>query len=70
MGGGARGGPRSSVSRIRAASRTLGGMQETAIDETPGFRLGDGEPRFSVRSTDATAVTLVVQRPGDAQPTW
>ncbi|MDK8171882.1 glycogen debranching enzyme [Curtobacterium citreum] len=45
-------------------------MQETAIDETPGFRLGDGEPRFSVRSTDATAVTLVVQRPGDAQPTW
>ncbi|KTR38969.1 glycosyl hydrolase [Curtobacterium oceanosedimentum] len=35
-------------------------MHRTAIDETPGFRLGDGAPRFSVRSASATAVTLVV----------
>ncbi|QCR43770.1 glycogen debranching enzyme [Curtobacterium sp. SGAir0471] len=35
-------------------------MHRTAIDETPGFRLGDGVPRFSVRSASATAVTLVV----------
>ncbi|RUQ02178.1 glycogen-debranching protein [Curtobacterium sp. HSID17257] len=35
-------------------------MHRTVIDETPGFRLGDGAPRFSVRSASATAVTLVV----------
>ncbi|MDM7890477.1 glycogen debranching protein [Curtobacterium caseinilyticum] len=35
-------------------------MHRTATDETPGFRLGDGTPRFSVRSAAATGVTLVV----------
>ncbi|WFR68766.1 hypothetical protein P9139_16365 [Curtobacterium flaccumfaciens] len=35
-------------------------MHETAVDETPGFLLGDGVPRFSVRSASATAVSVVV----------
>ncbi|WP_065962113.1 glycogen-debranching protein [Curtobacterium sp. UCD-KPL2560] len=43
-------------------------MHETATDETPGFRLGDDGPRFSVRSASATSVTLVVQRTGGAEP--
>ncbi|WP_144712353.1 glycogen-debranching protein [Curtobacterium pusillum] len=39
-------------------------MHETAIDETPGFTLGTGVPRFSVRSASATAVSVVVDGRG------
>ena len=39
-------------------------MHETVVDETPGFILGAGVPRFSVRSATATAVTLVVDGRG------
>ncbi len=41
-------------------------MHRTATDETPGFRLGDGDPRFSARTASATSVELVVERPGAA----
>ncbi|WP_420367993.1 glycogen debranching protein [Curtobacterium sp. L1-20] len=45
-------------------------MHETAIDRTPGFVLGDGTARFTVRSATATAVVLVLEaRPApDADP--
>jgi glycogen operon protein len=39
-------------------------MHETAIDETQGFTLGAGVPRFSVRSASATAVSVVVDGRG------
>lgn len=39
-------------------------MHETAIDETQGFTLGAGVPRFSVRSASATAVSIVVDGRG------
>ncbi|TDN44920.1 glycogen operon protein [Curtobacterium flaccumfaciens] len=39
-------------------------MRETVVDEVPGFHLGAGEPRFSVRSASATSVTVVVDGRG------
>jgi len=39
-------------------------MHETAIDETQGFTLGAGVPRFSVRSASASAVSVVVDGRG------
>ncbi|MEV7932908.1 glycogen debranching enzyme [Curtobacterium sp. NPDC089185] len=44
-------------------------MPSTATDETPGFRLGDGDPRFTVRSATATTVTLVVCSADDGRTT-
>ncbi|MEK6309291.1 MAG: glycogen debranching enzyme [Curtobacterium sp.] len=39
-------------------------MHETAIDALPGFVLGDGGGRFTVRSASATGLTLVVDGRG------
>ena len=39
-------------------------MHETAIDTSPGFRLDGDDPRFTLRSASATAVTLVVDGRG------
>lgn len=39
-------------------------MRETVVDEVPGFHLGTGGARFSVRSATATSVTLVVNGRG------